>query len=145
MNLNSRSFSKKQSGVILVAALFLMLVVALLIVYMMRTSSETYWAGVLRIQQARAFQAAQAGLERGLNLVDPAISGGTCPAPVTINFGASDADLAGFSVAVSCSLIIYSENGVDVDIFEIEAISTFGTYGISPDYVSQQLRISVEG
>ncbi len=141
------NFPKKQSGVVLVAALFLMLVIALLLIYMMRTSTETYWSGVLRIQQARAYQAAQAGLEWGLFNVNPAVAG-ACPAsPTTLTFAAADGDLAGFTVVVSCSLpaVPYMENGVVVPVFELDAVSTFGTYGTSADYVSQHLRISVEG
>jgi len=133
---------------VLVAALFLMLVVALLIVYMMRTGTETYWSGVLRIEQARAYQAAQAGLEWELNRVNPVVSAGACPAgpnPRTIAFGATEGDLSGFQVVVTCTATGYLENGVAVTVFELDAVSSKGVLGTSPDYISSHLRISVEG
>lgn len=139
---------QKSQGVILVAALFLMLVVALLVVYLLRTGSETYWSGVLRIQQARAYQAAQAGLEWGLHQINPATSGGACPAganPRTINFTGTDGDLAGFKVIVTCTATPYNELTGAVTVYELDAVSSFGTFGSSPDYVSQHLKISVEG
>ncbi len=147
MNSNLKVFYRVR-GVVLVAALFLMLVVALLIVYMMRTSTETYWSGVLRMEQARAYQAAQAGLEWGLNRVNPLVSGGACPVganPRTLVFGSSEGDLSGFQVVISCNAVGYMENGIAITVFELDAVSSKGIFGSSPDYVSHHLKISVEG
>ena len=133
-----------QSGFMLVAVLFLMLVVALLLVFLLRTGTETYVGGVLRIQQARAYQAAQAGLEWGLFNV----GAGACPGvPTTTTLNLSEEDLSGFTVQVtiSCDNSTYTEGASTITIIEIDSTASMGTYGTSHDFVSQQVSISVEG
>ncbi len=140
--MKAKSFSglQTQNGFILVAAIFLMMVVALLLVFLLRTGSDNQWSSSIRIQEARAFQAASSGLEWGVYQ----LNGGTCPASPTI-LNLNEADLTGFSVSISCSRNDYTENGSVVSIFELDALATFGVYGASPDFISRHLRLTVEG
>ncbi len=131
---------KSQQGFTLIAAIFLMVVISLLLVFLLRTGSENQWSSALRIQEARAFQSATSGLEWAIYR----LGSGACPAsPTTINF--SEADLDGFQVTIRCSSTSYTENTETVTIFELEALAQKGSYGVSPDFVARQLRITVEG
>jgi MSHA biogenesis protein MshP len=131
---------KQQQGFTLVAALFLMVVVALLLVFLLRTGSENQWSSSLRIQEARAFQSANSGLEWAVHQ----LGSGACPAsPTTLNL--SEADLNGFQVIVTCSSAIYMENTDTVTMFEIEALAQRGIFGTSPDFVARKLQLTVEG
>lgn len=139
---NQRGFTypQAQSGFILVAAIFLMMVVALLLVFLLRTGSDNQWSSSIRIQEARAFQAATSGLEWGVYQ----LNSGACPASPTI-LNLNEADLSGFSVSISCNQNDYTENGSVVSIFELDALATFGVYGSTPDFISRHLRLTVEG
>ncbi len=131
--------SRHQRGYILVAAIFLMIIVALLLVFLLRTGSDNQWSSAMKIQEARAFQAAQSGLEWGIYQLHT----GACPASPTV-LGLSEADLQQFSVTISCSRNDYTENGAVVSIFELDSVATFGTYGVTPDFIARHLQMTVE-
>src|SRR5690606_39688153 len=82
----------RQRGFGLVAALFLILVIAGVIAAMARLAVTQHSTSSLALQQARAYQAARAGLEWGMYrvLVDDA-----CPASEQFN-------VSGFAVTVAC-------------------------------------------
>lgn len=131
---------KKQQGFILVGSIFLMIVVALLIVFYLRTSSENQWNSSASLQQSRVFQAASSGLEWGLYQ----INGGACPvSPSTLNL--NEADLTGFQVVVTCSRTVYNVQTGTRAIYDLDAVATFGVYGVSTDFVSRHLQLTVEG
>jgi len=132
--------AKKHHGFTLVAALFLMVVISLLLVFLLRTGSENQWSSALRVQEARAFQAASSGLEWAVHQ----LSGGACPAsPTTLNL--SEADLTGFQVIVTCTSSSYTENLTVITMFEIDSLAQKGSYGTSPDFVARQISLTVEG
>jgi len=131
---------KTQAGFILVAAIFLMLVVALLLTFLLRTGAENQWSSSLRLQEARAFQAASSGLEWGVYQ----LNGGVCPTSPTI-LNLNEADLNGFTVTLRCNQNNYTEEGKVISIFELDALATLGNYGTSADFISRHLQLTVEG
>ena len=131
---------QQQKGFMLVASMFLMVVVALLLVFLLRTGSENQWSSALRIQEARAFQSANSGLEWAVHQ----LGSGVCPAsPTTLNL--SEADLTGFQVIITCSASSYTENTETITMFEVEVLAQKGIFGTSPDFVARQIRLTVEG
>ena len=88
----------------------------------------------LAMQQARAYQAARAGLEWGITRV---VNGQSC---------ASSFSLTGFSISVTCTattpLTVAEENKV-VQFYELVATAEFGAAG-SPDYAYRRLSVMVE-
>ncbi len=126
-------------GFSLVTAMFIMIIVALLVASVARISGQSRQAGVLQLSEARAFQAAQTGLEWGLYQ----LQGGNCPAsPTTFQVGG---DLADFQIQVSCARRDYTENGASIAIFDLTSTATRGTLGVDADYVSRQVQLTVEG
>ncbi len=129
---------KRSSGFGLVAALFLMIVVTLVILAMARLSATQHGTSSLAIQQARAYQAARAGLEWGIARV---MGGGACSAgaPSLAASGLSD-----FTVGVTCASSTYVEGTGSVTIYQLTATAQNGTPGDRPDYAYRQLSAVVE-
>jgi len=142
MNRPSPSLSqfRSQKGFILVGSIFLMIVVGLLIVFLLRTNSANHWNTSATLQQNRAFQAASSGLDWGLYQ----INAGACPvSPSTLTL--NEADLQGFQVTITCGKTDYVLQSGTRSIFELDSVATFGVYGVSTDFVSRHLQLTVEG
>lgn len=130
----------REGGFGLVAAMFLIIVVAAVIATMARLAVTQNATTSLAIQQARAYQAARAGLEYGIARVLAA------PTPNCSNFS-----LDGFTIAVSCEQppgppgpVLEEEGKSSATIFyTIEATATFATPA-SPDYTYRKLTAVVE-
>jgi len=130
---------RRASGFGLVAALFLIIVVTLLVITMARLSTVQHGSTSLAIQQARAYQAARAGLEWGIS---QAVQSSLCAAGTPSMTGTG---LAEFSVSVSCESAGYSDNeGNPVQIFRFTAEAQNGTPGGRPDYAYRRLTATVE-
>lgn len=126
---------RRERGFALVAAMFVMIVIAMAIAAMLRLSVTQTATVDLALQQARAYQAARAGLEWGVNraMRDQPCSGSLA--------------LEGFAVAVVCSATpgpdLPEEGRSGVLFHRIEATAQFGQVG-SPDYAWRQLEVVVE-
>lgn len=130
---------RRAAGFGLVAAMFLIIVVALLIAAMARLSTAQHGTSSLAIQQARAYQAARAGLEWGIT---QAFSTGLC---ATGNPTLAGGNLSDFVVVVGCNSTGYTnEMGVALTIFRFTATAQNGVPGGRPDYVYRQLTAVVE-
>lgn len=127
-----------QRGFSLVAAIFVMIIVALVIAAMSRLAINQHGTGSLAIQQARAYQAARAGLEWGIARA----VGGNCVANSTLTLNASLAEFNG--VAVSCALRSYVEDGAPVSIYSLTATAQNGSVSARPDYAFRSLSAVVE-
>ncbi|MHA6492113.1 hypothetical protein ACX0MV_02545 [Pseudomonas borbori] len=124
----------------LVAAMFVMIVISLVIIAMTRLSTAQHGSNSLAIQQARAYQASQAGLEWG---VVQAIRNNSCVAAQSPSLAGSA--LSEFSVTVSCGSTSYVDNnGSPVAILRITAEAQNGTPGSRPDYAFRRLSAVVE-
>lgn len=130
---------KKQNGISLVAVIFIITVLALAVVFMQRLSNVGVATNTLGIQGARAWQAAQAGAEWGVYRV---INGG-CPA-ASSNFNLTETALNGFSVQVDCSSDTFTEQGATVTLYRLDVIATYGTVGVTPDFASRRISLTVE-
>lgn len=128
-----------QRGFGLVAALFVIVIIAGVIAAMARMAVTQNATTSLAIQQARAYQAARAGLEYGIARV---LAGQSC----------TDFDLDGFTVTVSCPLPttveIPEENKTNAantaaKFHELTATAEYGSAG-NPDYAYRQLTATVE-
>jgi MSHA biogenesis protein MshP len=130
----------RQRGFGLVAAMFLIIIVALLIAAMARLSSSQHGTNSLAIQQARAYQAARAGLEWGIT---QAINAGICAAGTP---SLANSNLSDFSVAVTCSPNNYTDDdGSTVQIFSFVASAQNAVAPNSrTDYAYRRLTAVVE-
>ena len=129
----------KQAGVSLVAVIFILTVLALSVVFMQRLSNVSVATNNFGIQGARAWQAAQAGAEWGVFQV---LNSG-CPGAST-TFNLSEGALTGFSVTVNCQADSYTEEGNTVTLYRLDVISAFGTVGVTPDFASRRIQLTVE-
>ena len=130
----------KQRGFSLVAVIFVITILALAVVFIQRISNVAVATNNLAMQGARAWQAAQAGAEWGVYQV----TNGGCPA-ASSSFSLSEQSLIGFQITVTCSSNSYSESGNTITIYSLDVLATSGTLGVSPDYVSRKITLSVEG
>jgi MSHA biogenesis protein MshP len=124
----------RQQGFGLVAAMFLIIVIAGVIAAGARMAVTQTATNSLSIQQARAYQAARAGIEWGI-------------ARAMASQGCSETfALDGFSVAVSCQPTAAThlpEEGHAVVFLSIQATAAFATAD-SPDYAFRQVNAVVE-
>ena len=124
----------KQKGFGLVAAMFVIIIIAAVIATMARLAVTQNATNSLAIQQARAYQMAQAGLEWG---IARAVAGQGCAASFV---------LEGFSVQVACTAsaaVAVVEEGKNVSFRQITATAQAGAPA-SPDYAYRQLTAVVE-
>lgn len=132
---------RRQSGFGLVAAMFLIIVIAGVIAAMWRMSSTQAATNNLSLQQARAYQAARAGLEWGIwHFLK-----GTCDS-ASVRVPGFD----GFQVTVDCPsdqrleyTDLYEEQPQSMFSQSIIATATYAAVG-TPDYVYRQLSAVVE-
>lgn len=135
---------RHEKGFSLIAALFVMIVVALTVVAMARLSVTTSGTLSLSIQQARAYQAARAGLEWAIR---EAVKDGSCQSSTSL---ALDGVLAEFSgVVVTCKWppdeYPDRENGKDLTLYTLTAVAqNAASPSERPDYAYRKLTAKVE-
>lgn len=131
---------KRSRGFSLVAVIFLITILAVAVVFIQRISNVAVATNNLAMQGARAWQAAEAGAEWGIYHVTT----GGCPA-ASSSFTLNEESLAGFEVTVLCSTNSYTEEGVTVNMYFLEVFARFGVLGITPDYASRRITLTIEG
>lgn len=133
-----------QRGFSLVAAIFIVVALAALGAFMVTLSTLQQLTSSSALQGARAFQAAQSGIEWG---VYQALNGAACsasPASTTTGpFGLTVPGLDGFQVTVACSYTEHQEGPPPLyRVFTIGSVATFGNPG-DPNFVSRSLVVTV--
>jgi MSHA biogenesis protein MshP len=126
----------RQHGFSLVPALFLLVVLAVLGAVAVRVSAVEHQTVVLGIQSARAYAAAQAGIEWSAYR---AINAGTCG---STTLSLTEGGLDGFTVDMNCASTSHTEGSSVTNIYVLEAFAYSGSYG-TPDYVSRRIRATV--
>lgn len=124
------------------AAMFVMIVVALAVIAMSRLSTTTSGSLSLSLQQARAYQAARAGLEWGIRR---AVKDGACASSASLTLDGTLTEYSG--VAVSCVATVYParENGKTITMFSVDAVAQNApTPAARPDYAYRRLHARVE-
>lgn len=134
-----RNSAPRQRGFALVAAMFVMIIIALVIVAMTRLAVNQHGTNSLAIQQARAYQAARAGLEWGITRA----VAGNCATSSTVSMVGSN--LSEFTVSLNCASLGYSdENGTALSIYTLTATAQNGAPGSRSDYAFRRLTAKVE-
>lgn len=129
----------RQQGFGLVAALFVIVIITLVIAAMARLSATQHGAGSLALQQARAYEAARAGLDWGISR---AVNAGSC---ANASVSMAGGGLSEFSVSLSCSSDGYTdEDGTALTIYRLTAQAQNGAPGGRPDYAFRSLTAVVE-
>lgn len=128
--------ARRQTGMSLIPALFLLIVLAGLGAVAVRLSGTQHQTTALAMQSARAYAAAQAGIDWAAY---QALTNNSCSnASLTL----TEAGLSGFSVATTCTSTTHTEGANTVSVYVIDAFAQSGSYG-TPDYVSRRIRASV--
>lgn len=126
----------KQHGISLVPALFLLVVLAALGAVAVRISAVEHQTVVLSMQSARAYAAAQAGIEWSAY---QAVAAGSCG---SATLALTEGGLAGFTVEAACTSTSHMEGAATTTIYVLDAFAYAGAYG-TPDYVSRRIRATV--
>jgi MSHA biogenesis protein MshP len=125
-----------QRGFAAIAAVFLLVVLAALGAFMLTFSNTQQLTSAQDVQGSRAYWAARAGLEWGLNRV--VADSSACPTPpATFN-------VEGFGLAVACTREIYNERGSDVVIFRLTVTASRGGAPGSVGYIERSVSGTVE-
>lgn len=135
----------RQRGFSLVIALFLLVVMATLGVFLYRVSSYQQATVIFSMLGARAYQAAQTGIEWGgyQAINNTAATCGAAPStPTTNTFSLTGGALAGFSVSVTCEYTSHQEGAATYNVYVLTSRATSGTFGTA-EYVTRTVRASV--
>lgn len=134
-----------EKGFALPAAIFLLVVLGGLAGWMMRLTTATLAQEALELEGARAWQAAQAGVEAGIY----AARNGSC-APQTLSF---TGQLGRFTASVACTAYSADEGGQTVTLYRITSVAcNQPAAGACPnaaptlgEYAERHMTASVEG
>jgi MSHA biogenesis protein MshP len=119
--------------------MFVMIIVSLVIIAMSRLASVQHGSNALAIQQARAYQAARAGLEWGIS---QSANAGLCASGSP---SLADSGLSEFTVGVVCVASNYTDaDGTLIQIFRFTATAQNGNPGARADYAFRRLTAVVE-
>lgn len=141
---------KRESGFVLPSAVFLLVVLGGLAVWVMRLTELTQAQDALEIEGARAYQAAQAGIEAGVYAASQ--TGNSCTQVAqTLTFASSTA-LARFTVSVTCNASTATEAGATLNFFQITSVACNQPSGgacpnpspTAPEYAERHLRATVQ-
>ena len=113
--IQNSKFRASGCGFVLPSAIFLLVVLGGLAGWLMRLTTVTLATEALELESARAFQAAQAGLEAGIH----AGRNDSCAAQ-TLTFTDT---LARFTATVSCTATTADESGTTVSFYEITSVA----------------------
>ena len=129
MNIND------ENGFTIVQAIFILVVLALLGTYMVKLSTTQQSTTTQALLQARAYQAARAGLEWGIPHV---LAGNTAGASFPV-------DGTGCDTVVTVTTTDYREGTTDLKhIHQIKSVAESAGLTIgSPDYVSRTLEVTI--
>jgi MSHA biogenesis protein MshP len=123
-----------QLGFAAIAAVFIVVVLAAFGAFMLTFSSAGQLASAEDVQGARAYWAAQAGIEWGL----ASTTATACPASPTV------LTLETFTVTVTCGVQTYIETGVDRNIFRISSVAASAGNAGDVGYVERSASASIE-
>jgi len=129
----------RQRGVGLVGALFVVVVVALLAAFMVTIGTTQRQVSTLSLLGARAFFAAEAGMQRAVHSV---LANDACLAIAPFTLGGAAAD---FEVEITCSASpAISEGSETYTVFALTATASMGAAGTG-DFVSRTLQATITG
>lgn len=132
-------FSTTTRGFSLVAAIFVLVVLAALGIFIITIGEVQRSIAIAAAQGARAYYAAESGLEWGIYRAVPPTSSCAASSPVT----PTGAGFNGFSVTVTCTQSTFTEAGnPNVTVYVITSTATFGNFG-TRDYFARTLQATV--
>jgi MSHA biogenesis protein MshP len=127
----------RQRGVVLVAAVFLIIVLAALGVFAIRLGTGQQQSVNLALLGIRAQAAADSGVELGAySALKAAGCAPLLPLTTTVAVTLTEVSLNGFDVNVVCSHSNHIVGTVTYDVYRLDAIAQYGTYG-TPAYVTR--------
>lgn len=127
---------RAQAGASLVAAVFLITALAALTAGILALTGQAQGTSVLALQQARVWQAAQAGAEWAAFTEVAAGPDGACS--TAGGFTLTEGSLAGIGVTLTCAVLATVENGQNYEIYTLTSTASVGTYG-GPGYAQRRV------
>ena len=107
-----------ESGFVRPAAIFLLVVLGGLAAWLMQLTTVTLAQEALELVGARAYQAAQAGLEAGIYAASQA-----APSCTSKTISGFTGQLASFTASVTCTAYTADEGGVTINLYRITSVA----------------------
>lgn len=134
-----------QRGFSLISAIFLLVVIAALGAFAVTLSTTQHQTSAMDVMQARAYQAARAGIEWAAfgitNTAVGAVWAGCAPAGVAP--GPMGGTLTPFAVVVTCVSEAYTEGTTVGTIYTLTSTATAGGAPGSPDFVRRVIAVTL--
>jgi len=138
----SRLSLRRRRGFALMLAVFLIVTLAAIGAYVLTISTGQMAAASQDEQATRAYQAARAGIERGIYQV---LIVGDCAVPASIPF--TKPGLRGFYAELTCLGITETEGTASVKVYRITSkgcnVSPCSPAAPAPTYVERELQVTV--
>ena len=132
---------RKAQGMALIAVIFIMIIMSGAVLMMSRLADMQAAERTMDLLGARADFSAQSGLEWAMYRV---FANPGCPTSPTTLTMASETDLGGFSVVVTCVARPYTEGLDTVTVYDIQSQATNSTFGTTSEYVFRRVSAVVE-
>lgn len=124
---------RKQRGFAIISAIFLVIMLGTIALALFAISSSMHQSAALQVREAKALNAARAGIEyAAYQEISAGVDSAACNSATTLN-------LNGFSVIVSCSGTQHTVSGQEQDIYHLSAVASSGSWG-ELGYVRRQVQ-----
>jgi MSHA biogenesis protein MshP len=124
---------KNQRGFTLVGVIFILVVLGILGAAMLTLSQVQTSTGIFALQGARAYVAAQSGIEWGINRALP---------PNNSCVSTSSLTIEGFRVTVGCTGLSVTEGASTYTVYTLTSVAEMGDYG-GDEYFSRRVEARV--
>jgi MSHA biogenesis protein MshP len=114
---------RSQKGIAIVSAVFLIVMLSTVALALVSISSSMHQSASLQIREARALNAARAGIEyAAYQEVATGLDSAACNSSTTLNLG-------GYLVTVFCAGTAHTVKGQEKDVYQLSAVATAGNWG----------------
>jgi len=124
-----------QQGFTLVTAIFILVIASVMSVFVISTTVTQQATSTYALQGARAYRAAQSGIQWGIRRVLEDNQWAVLCTGADNNFVVND-----FNVSVICTFTQYTEGDFDFCVFQMASVATRGVFG-SVDFVQRRLQL----
>lgn len=130
----------RQTGFSIIAALFLIVVLGAMALFLASITATTHQVSALAYRESQALLAARAGVERAIFQEVSGGQNGACDSAGTLPALAA---YPGFTIAVTCSVSVHTEQGNSQDVYVLTITARAGGAPPQPGYVRRVLQATV--
>lgn len=113
---------RRERGFAIIAAIFLVVMLGTIALALFAISSATHQSAALQVREAKALNAARAGIQyAAFTEISSGVDGAACNSASTFSIN-------GYNISVTCSGSSHTVRGNEADIYVLESTATAGSW-----------------